>query len=290
MFSSPPIWLQLWSEIVAGLGTVVLTIFLVLLYKRQARQLEAQHEALLEVTDVEWYGDKAILWVSNFGNGAAKNLRLTTLVKSNSGDHRNHAVRSNSLKRIGKEGEWTNLIQPDEENVPFHGTSKIGAPAPRKWPADWLSIKFSNFVRRARENGSTEVKYTHVVEGEELSGNSCWDRVNPMTHSVNPQNYDYENSLGHLPGKTKHGLDDTFYRYFRTSIFWKWAVRLYVFAIRTWNKAIPRIKLRPRSLDASGTKRVKRVLIKQHIKYLYNDLKSKLGDSRIWLKNKLTAQ
>jgi hypothetical protein len=287
MFPYPPSWLQQWSEIIAGLGTVVLTVFLVLLYKRQARQLEAQHEAVLEVTNAEWYGDKAIIWISNFGNGVAKSLNLATLVKSDTGEHCEHIVRSNSLKRIDKEGEWTNLIQPGEEEVPFHGTSKVGKLAPRNWSGDWISIKFSNFIRIARDNDSTEVKYAHVVQGAELSGNSCWDRIDPMTQSVNPQDFDREHSLGNLPGKTKHGLDNTFYRYFRTSIFWKLAVRLYVFSIRILNKVIPKVKLRPRSLDASGTKRVKRIILKKDIKDFYGNLKSKVSSGRTWLGNRL---
>lgn len=287
MFPYPPWWLQQWSEIIAGLGTVVLTVFLVLLYKRQARQLEAQHEAVLEVTNVEWYGDRAIIWVSNFGNGVAKRLRLTTLVKSDTGEHREYTVQANSLKRIDKEGEWTNLIQPGEEKVPFQGTSKVGKLAPRSWPGDWISLKFSNFIRRARDNDSTEIKYTHVVKGAELSGNSCWDRIDPMTQSVNPQDFRRKHSLGNLPKKTKHGLDNTFYRYFRTSIFWKWAVRLYVFSIRILNKVIPKVKLRPRSLDASGTKRVKRVILKRDIRFFHEVLHSKISSGRTWLKNRL---
>jgi hypothetical protein len=45
---APPQWALQWSEIVVGLGSVVLTILLVVLYKRQQEQLAAQHEAVLE--------------------------------------------------------------------------------------------------------------------------------------------------------------------------------------------------------------------------------------------------
>jgi hypothetical protein len=127
MIQQPPTWLQQWSEIFAGLGTVILTVFLVLLYKRQSRQLEARHEPLLEVTDIEWYGDNAIIWISNFGNGVAKNLRLATLVKSDTGEHRSHIVRSNSLKRIDKEGDWTNLIQPAKKKCHSTGYQRLGS-------------------------------------------------------------------------------------------------------------------------------------------------------------------
>jgi len=268
MVPSPPVWLQQWSSLVAGLGTVVLTALLVILYQRQKEQLAAQHKAVLEVTDVEWYGDRAILWVSNFGNGVAENLHLTTLVKSETGEHRTHAGRSNALKRIDKDGEWTNLIQPSEEEVPFHATAKVGQPAPINWPANWISLKFSSFVRGAKENGSTEVKYLPVVKGGELSGDVCYDTVYPMTRSVNPQDFEFEHSLGNLPGYTKHGLDETFIRYFRESISWKLAFNVYERAIHALNWLLPVITLRPRVLDASGTKRVKRVLLKRDLRHL----------------------
>lgn len=268
MVPSPPVWLQQWSSLVAGLGTVVLTAFLVILYQRQKEQLAAQHKAVLEVTDVEWYGDRAILWVSNFGNGVAENLHLTTLVKSETGEHRTHAGRSNALKRIDKDGEWTNLIQPGEEEVPFHATAKVGQPAPINWPADWTSLKFSSFVKEAKENGSTEVKYLPVVKGGELSGDVCYDTVYPMTRSVNPQEFEFEHSLGNLPSYTEHGLDETFIRYFRESTSWKLAFNMYERVINVLNWPLPVITLRPRILDASGTKRVKRVLLKRDLKHL----------------------
>lgn len=277
MLPHPPSWLQQWSEIISGLGSIILTIFLVLLYKRQARQLEAQHEAVLEVTSVEWYGDKAIIWISNFGNGMAKNLRLATLVKSETGEHRDHVAQSNSLKRIDKEGEWTNLIQPGEEEVPFHGTSKIGALAPQKWPGDWLSIKFSTFVRKVSDNGATEVKYVHVVQGTELSGNSCWDRIDQMTRVINPQNFDQKHSLANLPRHTRDGADSTFRRYFQESVLQSWLARIYVMFVRLLDKLTPKVKLRPRNLDASGTKRMKRVILKRQVNNLYNNIKQKLS-------------
>lgn len=276
MVPSPPLWLQQWSSLAAGLGTVVLTAFLVILYQRQKEQLAAQHKAVLEVTDVEWYGDKAILWISNFGNGVAENLHLTTLVKSETGEHRIHAGRSNALKRIDKDGEWTNLIQPGEEEVPFHATAKVGQPAPINWPADWLSLKFSSFVREANENGSTEVKYLPVVKGSELSGDVCYDTVHSMTRSVNPQEFEFEHSLGNLPSYTEHGLDDTFIRYFRESTLWKLAFDVYVRVIRALDWLLPVINLRPRVLDASGTKRVKRELLKRDLRHLVTVTKDRV--------------
>lgn len=266
MIPTPAKSIQQWSQIIAGLGSVVLSALLVVLYKRQQEQLAAQHEAVLEVTDVEWHGDKAILWVSNYGNGVAKNLALTTLVKVDTDDHRTYTIRSNALKRIDKEGEWTNLIQPGEEDVPFYGKSKVGRLAPVSWPSNWLSLSFSAFIRKVKSNGSTEVKFCHVVQGSELSGNFCWDRVNPMNRSVNPQHFNHIHSLENLPEWTEHGLDDTFYLYFRKYLMGSWRVKFYELFIRGLNKIILRITIQPRAVDASGTKRVKRVVLQRDVR------------------------
>lgn len=265
MIPTPSTAIHQWSQIIAGLGTVILTIFLVILYRGQRDQLAARHEAVLEVTEVEWYRDKAIIWISNFGNGVAKDLFLTTLVKSNTGDHQTYALRSQGLKRIDKQGTWTNLIQPGEEDIPFHGKSVLGSVAPQTWARGWVPISFSTFVRRAKGNGSTEVKFCHVVNGVELSGDTCWDRLEPMDQIVNPQDFNRTHSLSDLPSVTKSGASNAFYPYFRESTIRNFAVRIYARALYFINKLFPRIKLRPRPLDASGTKRVKRVLLKRQL-------------------------
>lgn len=275
MVPFPPDWLYTWSKVIAGLGSVILTILLVILYKRQQEQLAAQHEAILEVTDVEWHNrDRGIFWVSNFGNGVAKDLFLTTLVKSDSGDHRTHAVRSTALTRIDKDGEWTNVLQAGEEDIPFHAKSKVGQQAPSYWSDDWTTLRFSPFIREAKENGATEVKFCHVIHGAELSGNACWDQVQPMTQSVDPQEFETDHSLGNLPSVTKHGLDKTFYPYFRSSFLRKWIFWVYAKGVRGLNRVIPKITLRPRVLDASGTRRVKRVLLKHQLRLGLNILKN----------------
>lgn len=278
MIPAPPTAVHQWSQIIAGLGTVILTVFLVLLYKRQQEQLAAQHEAVLEVSNVEWYDDRAIVWVSNFGNGVAQHLSLVTLVKSDNDDHREYTLRGNALKRIDKEGEWTNIIQPGEENVPFHGKSKVGQLAPTDWPSAWISLSFSGFIRRAKDSGATEVKFCHVVKGAELSGSSCWDRVNPMNQSTNPQKFDFQHSLENLPTRTEHGLDDTFYPYFKKSVIRKWAIRTYVLWLQFFNRVLPKITVRPRELDASGTRRVKRVVLKRQLKKKTMLVKRKVED------------
>lgn len=273
-----------------GLGTVVLTAFLAILYKRQKEQLAAQHKAILEVTDAEWFEDKAILWISNYGNGVAKDLEFVTLVHSDTGDHRNYASRSNALKRIDKDGEWTNLLQPGEEQIPFEARAKVGKPAPPNFHKDWISIKFSHFIKEAKESGSTQVKYLFVVKGAELSGNMCYDTVYPETRSINPQNFEFRHSLGNLPGVGFHGSDLTFIRYFRESLTWKLAVELHMRVVRVLDRVLPFITLRPRVLDASGTKRVKRVLLKRDLRHLSTTTKERAVTFPSWVRKRLTGQ
>ena len=274
MIPGPPEEFVSWSRIIAGLGSVFLSGLLVILYKKQQEQLAAQHEAVLEVTDVEWYDDKAIIWISNFGNGVAKNLFLTTLVKADNNEHREYTIRHNALKRIDTGGEWGNHIRPDEEDIAFTGQSKVGQPAPETYPGDWVSLKFSPFVRRAKENGATQVKYLHLIQGTEASDERSAAAVNEMTRSVNPQDFDYENSLGNLPSFTQHGRDMTFQRYLRESLLRDIIYRIYIHCVRFVDLVTPKIVLRPRAYDASGTNRVKRVLLKRQLTRSYSRLKS----------------
>jgi membrane associated rhomboid family serine protease len=106
-----------------------------------------------------------------------------------------------------------------------------------------------------------------------------------MTESVNPQNFGLNHSLGNLPQKTEHGLDNTFAPYFRSTSYWELVTRVYVISIRVLNKIVPKVELRPRALDASGTKRVKRVLLKRNLKRFYQKLKKKLCSGKDWIKN-----
>lgn len=274
MISPPPTWFFEWVRILGVVVSAFLSFLLVILYKRQQEQLAAQYEAVLEVTDVEWHEDNAIIWLSNFGNGVAKNLCLTTLVKADNDDHRNYAVRHNSLKRIDVGSEWGNHIRPDEEEIPFIGKSKINKPAPYDYRGNWAPIRFSSFVRRAKDNNATEVKYCHVVEGKEVSGEKCAALLNPMVRSIDPQKFDSNNSLENLPSYTRHGQDTTFMPYFRKSWGRDFIFRVYCRSVRLLNLVLPKIHLQPRRPDTSGTKRVKRVLLRQQVRLLIRKLRS----------------
>ena len=195
MSLTPPEWISQWSEVVSGLGSIVLSLLLVILYKRQQEQLSANNKALLDVSSVEWDRDKATIELSNYGNGVATNLSLLTLAYVDNGGHRRYVAKSNHLKRQDKSGEWANTIRPEEEDIEFKGKSRIGKMAPDTWPNDWIPTYFSSFIREMRATGSEEVKYLHVVKGAELSNDVCLTTVAPSTRIVNPQNFEQRSSV-----------------------------------------------------------------------------------------------
>lgn len=112
-----------------------------------------------------------------------------------------------------------------------------------------------------RDEGSEEVKYKHLVRGSELSGNRCYDAFNPTTRSVPPQELDQSHSLENPPQVTEYGSDDTFWPYLREqTIFEMLKGRFYGYRIRLMNFFILVYNIRARPYDASGMKRVKRVI------------------------------
>lgn len=265
MIPSPPGWLLQWSRVVAALGTLILTIYLATLYKRQQEQLAANHEAILETTDPRWNGDTVSVSISNFGNGVAKDLRLTTLVYVDTGAHREYTLRSSFMKRQDTQGEGTHIIQPGEEDIRFEGTSKIGEPAPISAPYDWAGTSFKRFVMKMKEDGAREVKYRHIIQGSELSKKRCFDRLDRMTVSFNPQRFDHQHSLENMPSGVEYGYDDIFQPFFREpTIDWDW---IYYNGIRLLDRILPKVTIQLRNLDSSGVRRVKRVLLRRRIKY-----------------------
>lgn len=287
MSFSPPEWILQWNEIISGLGTVILTIFLVILYKRQQEQMAADHKAVLEVTDFEWNEDEATVYVSNFGNGVAKNLTLTTLAYVDTGKHRRYTRMMNHMKRQDKQGEWSNIITPGEEEIPFKGKSKIGKPAPISWSRNWIGIKFSNFIRHMKKKGAGEVKYLHLVQRVELSNTRCITMLQATTRGLNPQNFDNQHSLDsrhsleNLPSFIEYGHDNTFLPYFHEFTIRQIMNWTYINGIRLLNWILPKVTIRSRPLDASGTRRVKRVILRRNIK---NRVKKKKNIKRFILR------
>lgn len=74
-------WLLKWGQVLGVLGSLILSGLLVWLYYQQYELLKIEQTPSLEVSDWEMNGDKITLYLSNFGEGLAKNLRLRTTVE-----------------------------------------------------------------------------------------------------------------------------------------------------------------------------------------------------------------
>jgi len=74
-------WLLQWGQILGTIGSLVLSALLVLLYKQQYHLLKIEQTPTIEVSDWEMEGDSVTLYLSNFREGVAKNLRLRTTVE-----------------------------------------------------------------------------------------------------------------------------------------------------------------------------------------------------------------
>jgi len=245
-----------WSQIISGIGTVVLTLFLVILYRRQQRQLAAEHEAIIHVEGYEFHGDRAIVWLSNYGNGVSKNLGLTTLVKADNGEHKQYELRSDSLQRIGGSGATPGLIRPGEEKIPFYASSGVRKPSNPKMKR-WNNVSFSDFVDNAFQNGAKRVSYLHLIEGGELSGRSSRAYLYSRPRVIGGHFWDHCDSVEDV-GSWEQGDLHTFWPYLKSRTFWPYVVWIYVRLVRVADRVIPRIKFQRRVYDASGTGRVQR--------------------------------
>lgn len=221
----------------------------------------------MEVTDYEWEDDQATIYLSNHGNGLAKNLGLATLVHVDTGTHRRYVIKSNALKRQDKPGTWSNVIQPGEEDIEFLGKSKIGE---YRRGHGFISISFSAFVRRMKEHENSEkIKYQHVVQGSEMSGNGTFDTFYPGTRSINPQNFCHDHSLENPSGYKMNLKDTTFIPALYPSRPRKFIRTIYIKTFGILNWLIPKYQVYPRPMDASGKTRVQRVGIRFWMKNIF---------------------
>jgi hypothetical protein len=169
-----------------------------------------------------------------------------------------------------------NAIQPQEEHIPFESKSVVGKPAPINFKGDWISRDFSDFIRDIKEEGSTEVKYLHAVVGNQLSSRRVAEPIYMTTRGVNPQDFVRKHSLSNLPGVTGYGYDHTFDHYFRSAWWSGFKNWIYFARVRFLNWLLRGRGPRIRPLDASGKKRVKRVLLRRDVSDSMRRIKNRI--------------
>jgi len=264
----PPDQLPYWVRFIGALGPVIvsvvsvaLTFALAFLYNEQKKIAEADHKAALDVTDWDWNGDRLEVDVVNHGNGVAERMQLATLVHADNDAHREYSLRSNVLKREGRDNPWANAVEADGKSKKLKGKRKVGKIAPETWNRKWHSIDFHNFIREMKDKGVKELKYCFVIKGVEMSNRQTYTLLREEMMITNPQDYNRSGGLGSVT-YTSH--DGTFDRFFSRSFLNRWSTHLYVrsFAVLSM---IPFVGLQPRNLDASGTSRVKRLFLRRRI-------------------------
>lgn len=260
--------LPYWVRFIGALGPVIvsvvsvtLTFALAFLYNEQKKIAEADHKAALDVTDWDWNGDRLEVDVVNHGNGVAERMQLTTLVHADNDAHREYSLRSNVLKREGRDNPWANAVEADGETRNLKGKRRIGKMAPEIWNRKWHGIDFHNFIKEMKEKGVKELKYCFVIQGVEMSNRQTFTLLREEMMITNPQEYTKNDGLGSVT-HTSH--DGTFDRYFSRSFLNRWSTHLYIRSFAVVGK-IPLLGLQPRDLDASGTSRVKRLFLKRRI-------------------------
>ena len=260
-------WLQQWSQTITGLGSVLVSLLLAILYYRQQQELAANHKGLLEVTSADWDRNELTAEISNYGNGTVSNIYLQTLVYIESGEHRRYTIRNHLMKRQDKQGEWANAIQSEEEDIPFEGKSRVGAVKPGTPPEGWYGITFGLFMRQMNAQDVSSVKYVHQIKGFELSGNTCMANVSPMVTEIDAQSFGPDNSIENPPSPRIISNDDTFTNYSHPSRTRRFKGWIYGHGIELINWLLFFQSVDPRPLDLSGRKYVKRVILWRKIGY-----------------------
>lgn len=169
-------WLQSWSSVIGGLGSVLLTAGLVYLYLRQTRlqerqteiqerqqQLsESQAQPVVEVGAVDVEGDQLYVTLSNGGGGIAKNLEIVTEVDFQPTSDIEPVETQSPLSELVAEeyGDELNVdeigrsLRPYETNSTFVGTPLLGV---RLEDGTVRRYGFLEGVRELEEHGVEEL-------------------------------------------------------------------------------------------------------------------------------------
>ncbi|MBX0305281.1 hypothetical protein [Haloarcula salinisoli] len=134
-------WLLKWGEVIGAIGSLILSALLVGLYHQQHKVLRLEQEPLIEVGDCDKDGNEISAYVSNYGKGVAKNMRLRTTVEFPKDDERNLLSDDRDPDRINtrsiehsiqrcEDGEkiQERAISGGERGVEFSGRPPFPAP------------------------------------------------------------------------------------------------------------------------------------------------------------------
>lgn len=101
--------------------------------ERQTELAELAHQAHVEVEDYEFEGDRVIVLLSNYGNGAATDLRLETCLHADGSEHTRQRPGESRLRRRDGNGDHPyegQALRPGEQRVEFEGEAIVALEGP----------------------------------------------------------------------------------------------------------------------------------------------------------------
>lgn len=122
-------WLLKWATVISGFGTVILTFFLVLLYRQQKELLAADQSPFIEVDDYNPKEGRLQVYLSNAGKGVATNLELVTVSIFSNLDNVGPGIAAYNLTRESNSSDVKRrgrTLQPAEECIGFNAIPLIG--------------------------------------------------------------------------------------------------------------------------------------------------------------------
>jgi len=132
MFEPVYDWLLRWGTVIGGLGSVLLSIVLVILYRQQKNLLRdqfiANHRAKLEVSSAFPTENQIDINLSNVGNGVATDLEIAILgVYTTEGGELRDGITSNKLDRAYRFESKSGSLEANETDVHYVGRITIPA-------------------------------------------------------------------------------------------------------------------------------------------------------------------
>lgn len=155
-------WLLRWGDVVSGLGLLLFTAFLVILYRQQktllSRSYKTTHKAKIEV-DFQYTGgeDELYLDLSNVGNGVATDLDLVILgIYTDADGTVQDGILTKPLYRLDRGDAYTRgSLEAREREIEYR--ARLSFPS-----LDGIDHTFPSGLQKIKDKESLDVVRLHI--------------------------------------------------------------------------------------------------------------------------------
>lgn len=186
-----------------------LSFLLVLLYfgqyRLQDRQLSLENRPHIELQRYEPEQKEFELWLSNPGNGVAKDIEVVTEINFPETKDIRPATNSYRVRRVDEDGDKKrrvgNSLKAGEHNVRFIGEPHIGLQLSERYQGYGLRAG-TGFLAR---EGIEEINVEFLVKGSDLLGNEYRESIFgvPYTVELDKEGLDLEGILANRVSEWK---------------------------------------------------------------------------------------